>query len=72
MGAVTILDTIKIWEESPMPVYEYQCNACESCFEMRQNMSDPPEKVCPKCGGELTKMVSGAAFKLKFRKYSKR
>ena len=55
-----------------MPVYEYQCNACEQLFEVRQKMSDPPEKECPKCGGELTKMVSGAAFKLKFRKYSKR
>jgi putative FmdB family regulatory protein len=55
-----------------MPVYEYQCNACQSYFEIRQKMSDPPEKECPNCGGELTKLISAAAFKLKFRKYSKR
>ena len=55
-----------------MAIYEYQCNACDSQFELQQKMSDPPEKVCPKCGGELTKLISSAAFKLKFRKYSKR
>jgi putative FmdB family regulatory protein len=55
-----------------MPVYEYQCNACGGLFELQQKMADPPEKECPQCGGEVTKMVSTAAFKLKFRKYSKR
>ena len=55
-----------------MPVYEYECNACGELFEMRQNMSDPPAKECPKCGGEAKRIVSTAAFKLKFRKYSKR
>ncbi len=54
-----------------MPVYEYQCNACNAHLEIQQKMSDPPEKICPKCGGELTRMVSTAAFKMKFRKYSK-
>jgi putative FmdB family regulatory protein len=55
-----------------MPVYEYQCNACGELLELQQKMSDPPAKECTKCGGELKKMVSTAAFKLKFRKYSKR
>jgi len=54
-----------------MPVYEYQCNACDGRFELQQKMSDPPANKCPKCAGELTKVVSAAAFKLKFRKYSK-
>ncbi len=54
-----------------MPVYEYQCNSCAAQFEVQQKMSDPPEKVCPKCGGEVQRIVSTAAFKLKFRKYSK-
>jgi putative FmdB family regulatory protein len=54
-----------------MPIYEYECKACESCFEVQQKMSDPPEKTCPKCGGELTKLVSAVAFKVKVRKYSK-
>ncbi len=55
-----------------MPVYEYQCSACGEQFEMRQSMSDPPKAECPKCGKEAQRMVSAAAFKLKFRKYSKR
>ena len=54
-----------------MPVYEYQCNTCNKHFELQQKMSDPPAKECPQCGGELTKVVSAAAFKLKFRKWSK-
>jgi putative FmdB family regulatory protein len=54
-----------------MAIYEYQCNACGARFELQQKMSNPPEKECPKCAGELTKIVSTAAFKLKFRKYSK-
>ena len=55
-----------------MAVYEYHCNACDGYFEMQQKMSDPPEKECPNCGGELTRMVSAPAFKMKFRKYSKK
>jgi putative FmdB family regulatory protein len=54
-----------------MAIYEYQCNVCDARFELQQKMSDPPAKECPKCAGELTKVVSTAAFKLKFRKYSK-
>ena len=44
-----------------MAIYEYQCNACGARFELQQKMSDPPEKECPKCAGELTKIVSTAA-----------
>ncbi|HTP64570.1 MAG TPA: zinc ribbon domain-containing protein [Geobacteraceae bacterium] len=54
-----------------MPVYEYECNSCNARFEVQQKMSDPPEKECPKCGGEVARVVSTAAFKMKFRKYSK-
>jgi putative FmdB family regulatory protein len=55
-----------------MPVYEYECNACGDRFELRRKFSDDPVKECPKCGGEVTRLISSAAFKLKFRKYSKR
>jgi putative FmdB family regulatory protein len=54
-----------------MPVYEYQCNACGDQFELQQKLADPPVKVCPKCGGEVKKVVSAVSSKLKFRKYSK-
>ena len=48
-----------------MPVYEYQCNACNDQFELRRKFSDDPVKECPKCGGEVTKMISSAGFTLK-------
>ena len=48
-----------------MPLYEYQCNACSNKFELRQKFSDPPAQECPKCGGEVVKMISSAAFSLK-------
>lgn len=48
-----------------MPVYEYQCTACENQFELRQKFSDDPAKECPKCGGEVKKLISSAAFTLK-------
>ena len=48
-----------------MPLYEYQCKACSSRFELRQKFSDPPARKCPECGGEVSKLISGAAFALK-------
>ncbi|KAF0219182.1 MAG: FmdB family regulatory [Geobacteraceae bacterium] len=48
-----------------MPVYEYRCNACSDQFEMRQKFSDDPVKECPKCGGEVAKLISSTAFTLK-------
>jgi putative FmdB family regulatory protein len=48
-----------------MPLYEYQCNACSNKFELRQKFSDSPATECPKCGGELAKLITSAAFALK-------
>jgi putative FmdB family regulatory protein len=48
-----------------MPVYEYRCNACNIQFELRQKFSDPPADRCPKCGGDVSKMVSAVSFSLK-------
>jgi len=48
-----------------MPVYEYQCEACNHQFELRQKFSDPPAQSCPQCGGEVKKLISSAAFALK-------
>ena len=48
-----------------MPVYEYQCNACDNTFELRQKFSDEPVKTCPDCGGDVTKLISSTAFSLK-------
>jgi putative FmdB family regulatory protein len=48
-----------------MPIYEYQCNSCSDEFEVRQKFSDAPVSECPKCGGEVKKLISHAGFSLK-------
>lgn len=48
-----------------MPLYEYQCNACNNIFELRQKFSDPPASECPSCGGKVQKLISSASFALK-------
>ena len=49
-----------------MPIYEYQCDACEHKFEKLQKISDDPLKDCPVCNEpKLNKLVSAAAFRLK-------
>ena len=48
-----------------MPLYEYQCTTCSERVEILQRMSDPPYSVCPKCGGEMKKLVSSPAIQFK-------
>jgi putative FmdB family regulatory protein len=44
---------------SAMPVYEYQCQACERVTEARQRMADAPLSDCPHCGAnELRRILS--------------
>jgi putative FmdB family regulatory protein len=48
-----------------MPLYEYQCLACGEKSEVLQRFSDPPLAACPKCGGEVKKLLSSPAFQFK-------
>lgn len=48
-----------------MPIYEYQCEACEYQFDIMQKISDAPLTGCPECGGALRKLVSSTTFILK-------
>ena len=48
-----------------MPIYEYQCQACEHRLERLQGMSEPRLTTCPECGGELRKLFSAPAFQFK-------
>lgn len=49
-----------------MPIYEYQCQACQHQIEALQKISDTPLLDCPQCGEPcLKKKVSAAAFRLK-------
>lgn len=48
-----------------MPLYEYQCDACAHRFEVIQKYSDAPIKICPVCGGAVTKLFSSPAIQFK-------
>jgi putative FmdB family regulatory protein len=49
-----------------MPIYEYQCQACQHEFETIQKFSDAPLTRCPECGkNKLKKKISAVAFRLK-------
>ena len=45
-----------------MPIYGYRCSSCGHEFEVLQKMSDAPLKTCPKCSGQLAKMVYAAGI----------
>ena len=49
-----------------MPIYNYACETCDHRFSVTAKMSDPREKMCPKCGSDrLKKLVSRTGFRLK-------
>ncbi|BHH84131.1 FmdB family zinc ribbon protein [Desulforhopalus sp. 52FAK] len=48
-----------------MPVYEYECKACEKVFEIQQKMADNPLTECPECKGPIAKLMSMSSFQLK-------
>jgi putative FmdB family regulatory protein len=47
-----------------MPIYEYQCTACEHEFEAIQKFSDAPVTDCPECSttGSVSRKLSTPAF----------
>jgi len=49
-----------------MPIYEYQCDACQHHFERIQKFSDKPITLCPECHKDgVKKWVSAPSFNLK-------
>lgn len=44
-----------------MPTYDYKCLKCGNLFELFQSMNDEPVKVCPKCGGEVKRLIGAGA-----------
>lgn len=49
-----------------MPIYEYQCEACNHQLEALQKISDVPLVDCPQCGKPaLKKKISAVGFRLK-------
>jgi putative FmdB family regulatory protein len=48
-----------------MPLYEYKCVNCGERVEIIQRVSDKPYTHCPKCGGEMKKLMSAPAIQFK-------
>jgi|SRR5262249_49015874 len=48
-----------------MPLYEYECDACDHRFEIIQKFSDPLIDKCPVCGGSVHKLQSAPAFQFR-------
>jgi putative FmdB family regulatory protein len=44
-----------------MPTYDYKCKKCGNVFEVFHSMSSEPVKVCPKCGGEVKKLIGAGS-----------
>jgi putative FmdB family regulatory protein len=48
-----------------VPIYEYQCTTCTHRFEQKQSIKDDPIKDCPRCGKDVTKLISSPAIMFK-------
>ncbi|HFE65601.1 MAG TPA: zinc ribbon domain-containing protein [Caldithrix sp.] len=44
-----------------MPTYTYRCKKCGETLERYQSIIDPPLTVCPYCGGELERVITGGS-----------
>src|SRR5436309_1063633 len=47
-----------------MPIYEYDCKQC-GVFEVTQRISESPLTTCPKCNGDVRRLISLTSFVLK-------
>lgn len=48
-----------------MPIYEYKCGQCNERHEIIQSINDDPLAHCPKCGGDMKKLISSPAIQFK-------
>src|SRR5215813_12980714 len=48
-----------------MPIYEYKCDSFGEVTERLHKMNDKPLQKCPKCGGNVEKIISRSSFQLK-------
>ena len=50
-----------------MPTYDYQCDACDSTWELFQKITDDPIKKCPHCGKRKARRLFGTGAALMFK-----
>jgi putative FmdB family regulatory protein len=41
-----------------MPIYEFECAPCHVIYEVRQSARDPALAACPRCQGEVRRLIS--------------
>ena len=40
-----------------MPRYDYECQACDHVFEIKQSFSSEPVAECPRCGNRSRRLI---------------
>ena len=50
-----------------MPTYDYHCDACGHEFELFQQMSESPQRKCPKCGKMKLQRLIGTGAGIIFK-----
>jgi putative FmdB family regulatory protein len=45
-----------------VPTYEYACDLCRVIYQTRHGINDPRPEHCPKCKGELRKVLSAPSL----------
>ena len=48
-----------------MPLYEYECDACNDRFEVLQKVDSSPVRRCQKCGGKVRRLISAPSFRFR-------
>ena len=47
-----------------MPMYEYECTACNNKFDMRGSFEEAGTAECPECQGKALRVFSPGAVRL--------
>lgn len=50
-----------------MPIYEYECQACNHKFDELQSFTDPILKKCPQCGKKKLAKLFGTGIGFIFK-----
>ncbi|MFC1571602.1 FmdB family zinc ribbon protein [Candidatus Margulisiibacteriota bacterium] len=45
-----------------MPHYDYKCSKCSYVFEVQQRITEEPLKHCPKCKGQIKRLINPAGI----------
>ncbi|MBY0471453.1 zinc ribbon domain-containing protein [bacterium] len=48
-----------------MPIYEYECEACQKILEVTQKITEEPLKTCPECKSPIRKLISRSSIAFK-------